>query len=64
MPLLFKLIPAVIHLGVLLRWFPPDSLSEVITLMVMPQGQRFANSTSLGSWFDWFSLEDSPLALV
>ncbi|XP_026447509.1 K(+) efflux antiporter 6-like isoform X2 [Papaver somniferum] len=24
-PLLFKLIPAVIHLGVLLRWFSPDS---------------------------------------
>ncbi|RWW05961.1 hypothetical protein BHE74_00018838 [Ensete ventricosum] len=29
-PLLFKLIPAVIHLGVLLRWFTPDS-NEVIT---------------------------------
>ncbi|GAB4837817.1 K(+) efflux antiporter 4 [Ancistrocladus abbreviatus] len=28
-PLLFKLIPAVIHLGVLLRWFPPDSPSEI-----------------------------------
>ncbi|CAI9093663.1 OLC1v1029220C1 [Oldenlandia corymbosa var. corymbosa] len=28
-PLLFKLIPAVIHLGVLLRWFPPDSQSEL-----------------------------------
>ncbi|XVF49029.1 hypothetical protein PTKIN_Ptkin03bG0236200 [Pterospermum kingtungense] len=28
-PLLFKLIPAVVHLGVLLRWFPPDSPSEV-----------------------------------
>ncbi|RWR73570.1 K+ efflux antiporter 4-like protein isoform X1 [Cinnamomum micranthum f. kanehirae] len=24
-PLLFKLIPAFIHLGVLLRWFPPDT---------------------------------------
>lgn len=24
-PLLFKLIPAVIHLGVLVRWFSPDS---------------------------------------
>ncbi|PKA57214.1 K(+) efflux antiporter 4 [Apostasia shenzhenica] len=24
-PLLFKMIPAVIHLGVLLRWFPPDN---------------------------------------
>ncbi|MCL7024093.1 hypothetical protein MKW94_017678, partial [Papaver nudicaule] len=23
-PLLFKLIPAVVHLGVLLRWFSPD----------------------------------------
>ncbi|KAL9255035.1 K(+) efflux antiporter 4-like protein [Drosera capensis] len=29
MPLLFKLIPAVIHLGVLLRWFPADSPSEI-----------------------------------
>nr|XP_027080949.1 K(+) efflux antiporter 4-like [Coffea arabica] len=28
-PLLFKLIPAVVHLGVLLRWFPPDSQSEL-----------------------------------
>jgi hypothetical protein len=30
-PLLFKLIPAVVHLGVLLRWFSPDSAVEVIT---------------------------------
>nr|XP_009780708.1 PREDICTED: K(+) efflux antiporter 4-like [Nicotiana sylvestris]XP_016453459.1 PREDICTED: K(+) efflux antiporter 4-like [Nicotiana tabacum] len=29
-PLLFKLIPAVVHLGVLLRWFPPDSPSELV----------------------------------
>ncbi|XP_021275863.1 K(+) efflux antiporter 4 isoform X2 [Herrania umbratica] len=29
-PLLFKLIPAVVHLGVLLRWFPPDGPSEVL----------------------------------
>ncbi|KAI4350728.1 hypothetical protein L6164_005154 [Bauhinia variegata] len=29
-PLLFKLIPAVVHLGVLLRWFPPDSPSEIV----------------------------------
>ncbi|OMO67311.1 Cation/H+ exchanger [Corchorus capsularis] len=28
-PLLFKLIPAVVHLGVLLRWFPPDSPNEI-----------------------------------
>ncbi|KAG8636134.1 hypothetical protein MANES_16G103200v8 [Manihot esculenta] len=28
-PLLFKLIPAVIHLGVLLHWFPPDSPMEI-----------------------------------
>ncbi|XP_071911088.1 K(+) efflux antiporter 4 isoform X2 [Coffea arabica] len=27
-PLLFKLIPAVVHLGVLLRWFPPDVSNE------------------------------------
>lgn len=29
-PLLFKLIPAVVNLGVLLRWFSPDSPIEVI----------------------------------
>ncbi|XP_059639968.1 K(+) efflux antiporter 6 [Cornus florida] len=28
-PLLFKLIPAVVRLGVLLRWFSPDSQSEL-----------------------------------
>ncbi|KAK8698507.1 hypothetical protein V6N13_114619 [Hibiscus sabdariffa] len=28
-PLLFKLIPAVVHLGVLLRWFPADNPSEI-----------------------------------
>ncbi|KAI3422906.1 Na_H_Exchanger domain-containing protein [Psidium guajava] len=28
-PLLFKLIPAVVHLGVLLGWFTPDSPSEI-----------------------------------
>ncbi|XP_021751133.1 K(+) efflux antiporter 4-like isoform X1 [Chenopodium quinoa] len=28
-PLLFKLIPAVVHLGVLLRWFSPDISSEI-----------------------------------
>ncbi|KAG5014622.1 hypothetical protein JHK85_020758 [Glycine max] len=28
-PLLFKLIPAVVHLGALLRWFPPDSPGEI-----------------------------------
>ncbi|XP_065849900.1 K(+) efflux antiporter 4 isoform X3 [Euphorbia lathyris] len=28
-PFLFKLIPAIVRLGVLLRWFPPDSLSEI-----------------------------------
>ncbi|KAJ4824365.1 K(+) efflux antiporter 6 [Turnera subulata] len=28
-PLLFKLIPAVAHLGILLRWFPPDSSIEI-----------------------------------
>ncbi|KAL0394160.1 UNVERIFIED_CONTAM: K(+) efflux antiporter 6 [Sesamum latifolium] len=31
-PLLFKLIPAVMHLGVLLRWFAPDSQNELPTL--------------------------------
>ncbi|KAI5664673.1 hypothetical protein M9H77_23996 [Catharanthus roseus] len=29
-PLLFKLIPAVVRLGVLLRWFPPESSTEII----------------------------------
>ncbi|KAK9102178.1 hypothetical protein Sjap_019432 [Stephania japonica] len=29
-PLLFKLIPAVVHLGVLLRWFSPDSSQNEI----------------------------------
>ncbi|KAM7509655.1 hypothetical protein LguiA_020108 [Lonicera macranthoides] len=28
-PLLFKLIPAVVHLGVLLRWFSPDLPNEI-----------------------------------
>ncbi|KAM6541787.1 hypothetical protein CsatB_006234 [Cannabis sativa] len=28
-PMLFKLIPAVVHLGVLLRWFPPDISLEM-----------------------------------
>ncbi|KAL5572499.1 hypothetical protein UlMin_022096 [Ulmus minor] len=28
-PLLFKLIPAVVHLGVLLRWFTPDTFGEI-----------------------------------
>ncbi|KAM7512965.1 hypothetical protein LguiB_011840 [Lonicera macranthoides] len=28
-PLLFKLIPAVVHLGVLLRWFLPDLPNEI-----------------------------------
>ncbi|KAL6534002.1 K(+) efflux antiporter 4 [Orobanche hederae] len=28
-PLLFKLIPAVVHLGILLRWFSPESQTEV-----------------------------------
>ncbi|KAJ0031321.1 hypothetical protein Pint_12939 [Pistacia integerrima] len=28
-PLLFKLIPSIVHLGVLLRWFSPDSAVEM-----------------------------------
>ncbi|CAM8917285.1 unnamed protein product [Rhodiola kirilowii] len=28
-PLLFKIIPAVVHLGVLLRWFTPDVPTEI-----------------------------------
>ncbi|CAL0332726.1 unnamed protein product [Lupinus luteus] len=33
-PLLFKLIPAVVHLGMLLRWFSPDSLVEIASFKV------------------------------
>ncbi|KAL1552352.1 K(+) efflux antiporter 4 [Salvia divinorum] len=29
-PLLFKLIPAVVHLGILLRWFSPESQVELV----------------------------------
>ncbi|KAL8113522.1 hypothetical protein AgCh_020739 [Apium graveolens] len=29
-PLLFKLIPAVVHVGILLRWFSPDSQTEIV----------------------------------
>ncbi|KAL1829386.1 hypothetical protein DCAR_0208722 [Daucus carota subsp. sativus] len=29
-PLLFKLIPAVVHLGILLRWFSPDFQTEIV----------------------------------
>ena len=28
-PLLFKLIPAVVHLGILLRWFSPETPNEI-----------------------------------
>lgn len=28
-PLVFKMIPAVVHLGILLKWFSPDSTIEV-----------------------------------
>ncbi|XP_052182350.1 K(+) efflux antiporter 4-like isoform X2 [Diospyros lotus] len=31
-PLIFKLIPAVVHLGVLLRWFSPDIPNELYQL--------------------------------
>ncbi|KAH9761557.1 K(+) efflux antiporter 6 [Citrus sinensis] len=36
-PLLFKLIPGVVHLGVLLRWFSPDSSIEngFITIVLL-----------------------------
>ncbi|CAF2156839.1 unnamed protein product [Brassica napus] len=29
-PFLLKLIPAIVHLGVLLRWFSPDSSTEIL----------------------------------
>ncbi|XP_057968765.1 K(+) efflux antiporter 4-like isoform X3 [Malania oleifera] len=37
-PLLFKLIPAVVHLGVLLRWFSPDSPTEICKYGALPDG--------------------------
>ncbi|CAA7410053.1 unnamed protein product [Spirodela intermedia] len=42
-PLLFKLIPAVIHLGVLLRWFSPDVIPAEIGLKsegLRPEGAK------------------------
>ncbi|PPD92672.1 hypothetical protein GOBAR_DD10431 [Gossypium barbadense] len=39
-PLLFKLIPAVVRLGVLLRWFPADSPEEIV--FESSGGQRVA----------------------
>ncbi|XP_076934436.1 K(+) efflux antiporter 4-like [Bidens hawaiensis] len=53
-PFLFKLIPAVVHLGVLLRWFTPDIPTEMlkkgelmrsdtakrISLMAVPDAQQ------------------------
>ncbi|OIW03400.1 hypothetical protein TanjilG_11997 [Lupinus angustifolius] len=48
-PLLFKLIPAVVHLGVLLRWFSPDSLVEVLKVQLHfnRKGRRKKNLTPL-----------------
>lgn len=35
-PFLFKLIPGLVHLGVLLRWFPLDGAVEVNDLKSVP----------------------------
>lgn len=35
-PFLFKLIPGLVHLGVLLRWFPLDGAVEVNDLRSVP----------------------------
>ncbi|KAF7813919.1 K(+) efflux antiporter 4 isoform X1 [Senna tora] len=45
-PLLFKLIPAVVHLGVLLRWFPPDSPAEVTYLKIAFKGDSFRSDSA------------------
>ncbi|XP_078428159.1 K(+) efflux antiporter 4-like [Wolffia australiana] len=39
-PLLFKIIPAVIHLGVLLRWFAPDVSPAELGMGFKPDGLR------------------------
>ncbi|KAG2666073.1 hypothetical protein I3760_15G038100 [Carya illinoinensis] len=39
-PLLFKLIPAVVHLGVLLRWFSPDGSLEVMTILQVDSKEK------------------------
>lgn len=45
-PLLFKLIPAVLHLGALLRWFPPDSPAEVLPSKVSFKGDSFRTDSA------------------
>ncbi|KFK25438.1 hypothetical protein AALP_AA8G115200 [Arabis alpina] len=39
-PLVFKLIPAVVHLGVLLRWFSPDSSTEKGEIVKSDSGKQ------------------------
>jgi Kef-type K+ transport system membrane component KefB len=40
-PLLFKMIPSIVHLGVLMHWFAPDgSQSDVISPMVSFKGEN------------------------
>ncbi|KAL0407707.1 UNVERIFIED_CONTAM: K(+) efflux antiporter 4 [Sesamum radiatum] len=51
-PLLFKLIPAVVHLGVLLRWFSPDSQTEVTTPLLF---KLIPAVVHLGVLLRWFS---------
>ncbi|XP_076904119.1 K(+) efflux antiporter 4-like isoform X1 [Bidens hawaiensis] len=59
-PFLFKLIPAVVHLGVLLRWFTPDIPTEMlkkgelmrsdtakrISLMAVPDAQQILGTNA------------------
>lgn len=53
-PLLFKLIPAVVHLGVLLRWFSPDISNEVIFLNLRLYLIPFKTFDALDT-LKWFS---------
>ncbi|MQL97072.1 hypothetical protein Taro_029752 [Colocasia esculenta] len=49
-PLLFKLIPAVIHLGILLRWFAPDGgQNEIAANMPLRERSREGGSSVVGN---------------
>nr|GEZ23865.1 K(+) efflux antiporter 4 [Tanacetum cinerariifolium] len=53
-PFLFKLIPAVVHLGVLLRWFSPELPTEVTTPFLF---KLIPAVVHLGVLLRWFSPE-------
>ncbi|KAG5377555.1 hypothetical protein IGI04_025397 [Brassica rapa subsp. trilocularis] len=54
-PFLFKLIPAVVHLGVLLRWFSPDSSTELTR-----QHQKATFDLKLGKGDEWGAVDCVP----